>query len=111
MSTALEDIAAERKRQIEEEGWDARHDDDHDLGEMAMAAAAYAVKCGPSDQIDLSVGYRSSWQRGGWSTLSALLWPWGRAWWKPTDNRRNLVKAGALILAEIERLDRAVKTS
>jgi hypothetical protein len=28
-------------------------------------------------------------------------------WWKPTNRRRDLVKAGALILAEIERLDRA----
>ena len=33
-------------------------------------------------------------------------WPWVRRWWKPTDRRRDLVKAGALILAEIERLDR-----
>lgn len=34
-------------------------------------------------------------------------WPWHRVWWKPSTRRRNLVKAGALILAEIERLDRA----
>ena len=35
------------------------------------------------------------------------LWPWPSLWWKPTNPRRDLVKAGALILAEIERLDRA----
>ena len=34
------------------------------------------------------------------------LWPWAAEWWKPKDCRRNLVRAGALILAEIERLDR-----
>lgn len=34
-------------------------------------------------------------------------WPWDARSWKPGDARRNLVKAGALILAEIERLDRA----
>lgn len=38
------------------------------------------------------------------------LWPWPSEWWKPTDVRRDLVKAGALILAEIERLDRAAGT-
>ena len=37
------------------------------------------------------------------------LWPWLSSWWKPSTNRRDLVKAGALILAEIERLDRAEK--
>jgi len=36
-----------------------------------------------------------------------FVWTWERAWWKPTTRRRDLVKAGALILAEIERLDRA----
>lgn len=34
-------------------------------------------------------------------------WPWSRAWWKPASRRRCLIKAGALILAEIERIDRA----
>ncbi|GAG33310.1 unnamed protein product, partial [marine sediment metagenome] len=34
------------------------------------------------------------------------IWPWDPSWWKPTDERRNLEKAGALIVAELERLDR-----
>ena len=33
-------------------------------------------------------------------------WPWSLDWWKPKDPRRDLVRAGALIVAEIERLDR-----
>jgi hypothetical protein len=39
--------------------------------------------------------------------IIASIWPWDRAYWKPRGPRNNLVKAGALILAEIERIDRA----
>jgi hypothetical protein len=105
--TVIEEIAEERNRQRDAGGRTSEHDDSHECGELAMAAAAYAVTAGPCDQIDLRVGYRQKWQHGGWSTLSSLLWPWERSWWKPTKTRRNLVKAGALIVAEIERLDRA----
>jgi hypothetical protein len=31
-------------------------------------------------------------------------WPWSFEWWKPKDRIRNLVRAGALIAAEIDRL-------
>ena len=34
-------------------------------------------------------------------------WPWDAAWWKPATRQRNLVKATALIVAEIERNKRA----
>lgn len=98
--TALEDIAAERKRQFEVEGFDAAHDDRNKEFEMARAAACYAR----GDRwVDVP----------GRGMIS--LWPfeWPIYWWKPslllnyTDaRRRDLVKAGALILAEIERLDR-----
>jgi hypothetical protein len=46
----------------------------------------------------------------GWKRSAVLeIWPssWGAHWLKDTAPRRDLVKAGALILAEIERLDRA----
>lgn len=87
-SQALKDIAAERQRQIESEGWSVEHDDAHTDGSMALAAAAYArAPEGP--------------------TLPPLYWPWSRDWWKPKSRRSNLVRAGALIAAEIERLDRA----
>ena len=81
--TPLDEIAAERQRQKEKEGWTAEHDDAHYSGDLAKAAACYAVP-----------------------VLSIKWWPWGREWWKPKDQRRNLVRAGALIVAEIERLDR-----
>lgn len=92
MMSAIDDVAAERQRQKDVEGWTADHDDAHSGGEMALAAACYAAP--------RFVGFAGA-------VFGALPWPWERAWWKPRDARRNLVKAGALIIAEIERLDRA----
>ena len=40
--------------------------------------------------------------RSGWP---ALFWPWRRPRFRPGDQRENLVRAGALILAELQRLD------
>jgi hypothetical protein len=38
----VDDIASERKRQVEQEGWSVEHDDaDHGDGELSMAAMAY----------------------------------------------------------------------
>ena len=88
-SQAVLDVAAERRRQIEAEGWTPEHDDEHSVGELAKAAACYVL---------VSAGFNPD------ATIN--VWPWHRLWWKPSDKRRNLVKAGALILAEIERLDR-----
>jgi hypothetical protein len=97
---AIDDIAAERGRQIDREGWSRDHDDTHSNGELAMAAGTYAWIAGQSDEV-----------RQTFIRFSPPTWPeeWSDGWWKPTDRRRDLVKAGALIVAEIERLDR--KTS
>lgn len=85
------DILEERRRQITQEGWTEAHDDMHDSGQLAEAAACY-VCCAHHD----------------WSTADLPAeWPWAAEWWKPTTARRDLVKAAALIIAEIERLDRA----
>ncbi|HGN1611664.1 hypothetical protein [Pseudomonas aeruginosa] len=89
------DVQAERRRQVEAEGWTPEHDDEHDNGEMARAAACYAL-AGSSAPND-----------GTAALLVSLAWPWDEQWWKPSTARRDLVKACALALAEIERLDRA----
>lgn len=89
-SAAVIDVLAERIRQVEAEGWTAEHDDAHNKGQMAMAAACYALYAAPLPEQH-----------------ARHFWPWDWKWWKPSDQRRDLVKAGALILAEIERLDRA----
>ena len=46
MTSGIEAIAAERQRQIEAEGWTPGHDDTHDRGELARAAACYALHAG-----------------------------------------------------------------
>lgn len=87
-------IASERQRQIEKEGWSAAHDDGHSNQEMILAAIAYA-------SVDLA---RKGFLR---DRLGLSVWPWETSWWKPNrDHIRNLVKAGALIAAEIDRLER-----
>jgi hypothetical protein len=92
----LYDIGVERLRQVRArvsgpggerisgEGWTVEHDDEHTEGELAMAAACYAAN-------------------------NTSMWPptWDFSWWKPKDRRRDLIRAAALIVAEIERLDRA----
>ncbi len=89
------DVQAERRRQVEAEGWTPEHDDEHSHGQMARAAACYAL-AGSSAPND-----------GTAALLVSLAWPWDEQWWKPSTARRDMVKACALGLAEIERLDRA----
>lgn len=103
LTPALTDVAVERARQINEEGWTAEHDDAHAGGEMVLAAAAYA---------DHSVRFADAAKHGlNYATKATHpLWPWHREWWKPQNPRRDLVRAAALLVAEIERLDRSTLT-
>ena len=89
-SRALADVVAERARQTTAEGWTAEHDDQHSDGALAVAASCYARYAG----------------RAG-APLMPMLWPFDPTWWKPSTPRRDMVKAAALILAEIDRIDRA----
>lgn len=111
-------IAAERKRQVEVEDWTPEHDDQHEDHSLALAAACYAapdtIYIGTANEFNITL---------------ADAWPWERAadkrdpdvrCWYPAAltitvmNRSNvrrgrireLVKAGALIAAEIDRLQR-----
>lgn len=93
MTTAIDLIAAERQRQIEEEQFTAAHDAQHNRdGDLAEAAACYALAAYYRDMMN--------------DTGSTEFWPWDSRWWKPSPNNRirELVKAGALIAAEIDRL-------
>ena len=94
MKTGSELIAEERQRQISEEGWTPEHDDEHSAGQLAMAAASYAIVDVDEDYCDIDP--------------VQVIWPWdwNLTWWKPRDRVKNLVKAGALIAAEIDRLQR-----
>ena len=88
--SVIDEIAAERKRQVEVEGWTVAHDDEHESGLMARAASCYAS---PHFLKPLRIGV-------------PIGWPWARKWWKPKSRRRDLIRAAALIVAEIEKLDR-----
>jgi hypothetical protein len=102
-NAAARDVLAERQRQVDAEGWEPQRDDAYTRGQLAQAAACYALNAA------VWAAHGNTVQREHYEDLSPMpeRWPWARKWWKPTTERRDLVKAGALILAEIERLDRA----
>lgn len=89
------DVLGERARQRRLEGYDDSHDDGHDDFELTSAAIAYAM--------DARLRGTSG---GGYDTPPAD-WPWSRPDWKPKDVRRSLVVSAALLIAEIEKFDRA----
>lgn len=98
-SQAARDVLAERKRQIEREGYNSEHDDDHDDGAIAAMAAYYAMPAGVREWPATDTGYGDTFGEaivpGDW-----IVKDYG-------SRRRELVVAAALLLAEIERLDRA----
>lgn len=85
--TIFDEIAAERQHQIAM-GYDAAHDDEHYDRSIARAAASYAL-AGQARSQD-----------------GAMIYPWDISTFKPNDARDSLIKAAALCIAEIERLDR-----
>lgn len=86
-------IAAERQRQMTVEGWTPEHDDAHEGAELLQAALWYL-----DNGADFNFG------------LNLPPWPWEQSWWKPSEDAvRQLVKAGALIAAEIDRIQRRGK--
>jgi len=90
----IDEIAAERRRQYRTPECGTQHAN----GEMARAAGCYALVAGSK--------YRVLAEQG----ISPTAWPWPRESWNPTSRRGDLIKAAALIVAEIERLDRASVT-
>jgi hypothetical protein len=98
--TGIELIAEERQRQQDigpkGEAWDSSHDDQHDEGELLKAALCY-----------IRFALASLKLKGHKRKLSPPPdWPWEREWWKPHENQSDLARAGALIAAEIDRLQR-----
>lgn len=101
-----DEIIAERRRQIEAEGFDNRHDDAATRGTIAMAASVYASRAAKHARDGGQAKTRRFYDDDG----APAEWPWGDAWWKPKNVRRDLIRAAALIVAEIERLDRAARS-
>lgn len=87
-SNAVQSVIAERQRHQSAEGWTPEHDDQYSKSQLLWASSCYVLNAiHPFNRIPFD-------------------WPWTPEWWKPTNPRRDMVKAGALILAEIERIDR-----
>jgi hypothetical protein len=95
----VELIAEERQRQIDVEGWTPEHDDGHLFDVLALAASCYAMPAG-CRVIQGGASHMNS--------VLSLLWPFEKSAWKPRPGNRvkELVIAGALIAAEIDRLQR-----
>lgn len=85
-------IRAERYRQIQSEGYSPEHDKGHH-GELARAAACYALRRADG-------GSRLDMHPKGMPRL----WPWDARFWRPKDEIRDLVRAGALIAAALDAL-------
>ena len=91
---ALQDVVIERQRQLQVKGWSPQVDDTRVKGELADAAAAYAT----TSQM-----------------LANAVWPFrglAENWVADSHpgRRQMLVKAAALLIAEIERRDRAAES-
>ena len=100
-SSAVRAFVEERVRQKTVEKWTTEHDDQHREDEMALAAACYALPRGRRADTPGLTG----------RPFLSFFWPWSWQWWKPSpaDRKREIVKAGALLLAEYERLERLEK--
>ena len=107
MKTGIELIADERKRQIESEGYSIKHDLEHNTREFIQAAITYAKSS------DLSLHSETFKPDDKWHETNEPFyrkevkcgWPWDEKSFKPTTPLRDLVKAGALIAAAIDRLN------
>ncbi|MDK4713018.1 hypothetical protein [Rhizobium sp. CNPSo 4039] len=93
MLKAIADVLDERRRQIDVEGFTADHDDRYENDELVLAAVSYALYTTFPDDIP------------------PRQWPFPLEWWKPKDERRDLVRAAALIVARIEQIDRQASAS
>lgn len=118
MKTGIELITNERIRQIKVEGWSAEHDKQHTEGELALVAICYAM---PIRLYQFEKGLT------GFHFIDPFP-DWNRKWDKRYyygENRTNpgnalpdpatytqeeridlLIKAGALLAAEIDRLQK-----
>lgn len=97
-------IYKERQRQTWEEHFTPEHDARFTDGELIQASVAYALA---GDKDKPAYDEHEKWVGGmAENTEAYAWWPWDLVWWKPKDRIRNLVRAGALLAAEIDRLEK-----
>jgi hypothetical protein len=107
--TGIELIAAERARQVAVEGWTTEHDDQHEDGELALAAACYASP--ELRSVRMAEGTLRAYGENYY--FASDPWPWDKKFDKRAKHSRlkQLTIAGALIAAEIDRLQRKTPAS
>lgn len=93
MKTGIELIAEERQEQIEKHGWTLEHDKEHELGILVKVAAVLAVSHTDA-YVEDEAGECSSYDN-----------IWGLEHKHKNDTIYRLKVAGALIAAEIDRLN------
>lgn len=100
MANGVERIAEERARQVEQLGYTALHDSQHDDHDLAFAAACYAS---PAPVYLVRVTEHDDPKKHG---RAEWVQPWPNEWgdFKRSNRIDELTKAGALIAAEIDRL-------
>ncbi len=92
----FDDVGAAYQKQLDNEMTDGIDDD----MQCALAAAAYAEHAAiwADTTVDLQ-RYRAAGPN--------QLWPWSTQNWSPQSPRADLVRAAALIISQIEKIDRA----
>lgn len=88
-SQAAVDVLRERERQLSGEGFSPEGDSEYRKDELLRAADCYILS---------ATGQKAP----------AHFWPWAPEWFKPKGRRRDLVRAAALIIADIDRTDNQV---
>jgi len=97
MPTAIEMIAEKHRTNRQHKGYTPEHDAEHTMGELADAARCHIERAKLQAYVGADVDF-------GRFPLPPD-WPFEPYAWSPSDDPvRNLVHAGALIVAEIERL-------
>ncbi|PJG67788.1 hypothetical protein [Acinetobacter seifertii] len=103
-SQAVIDVLNERERQIQIKGWTNEHDDAYEKNELTRAASGYV-----NHVVGRSWTYNKERPETYRDEEVPEFWPWAGNFWKPKSPREDLVRAAAILIAEIERLDREVK--
>ena len=103
IKNGIEMIAEERQRQIKVEGYDEQHDFKHKVSELIDAANAY-VEAARSDYMNETEGLHPEVLEQHYDSIKQLTWRWDDKSFKPTTCLKDLIKAGALIAATIDRI-------
>ncbi|OLP44130.1 hypothetical protein [Rhizobium oryziradicis] len=96
LSRAFLDVLDERVRQVNVKGHTPERDDHYPRGELALAEAAYAGRAAGVAMSSTTV-----------CSYALYLYPWAMSGFHQKNYRSDMVRAAALIIADIEAFDRA----